>query len=222
MTDKNSKEHREKPEFQGAPKCGAKVKNGPRKGEGCLKSAGWGTPHRGFGACKGHGGGVPNHMKAANKEKARREVATYGLPREIDPADALIEEVCRAAGHVSWISDRIRELEQSELIWGVTEEVDQGATEFPGINRKHAAVPHVWLDLYNRERKHLVDVCKATIAAGVAERQVKLAERMGGQLAQVMQGIFRRMGMDPNDPALLAAITAEFGSLVVAGQSGGS
>jgi hypothetical protein len=195
---------------QGAPKCGAKKRSGPGT---CTQVAGWGTSHPGIGNCRRHGGNTPNHVKAAEKEIARQAVATYGLPRMVDPATALLEEVWRTAGHVAWLQQRVQETDPEELTWGVTEKADMQATEFPGINTKSSAVPNVWLDLYRQERKHLVDVCKSALAAGVAERQVKLAERMGGQIAAVIGAIIRRLGLDPNDPAVLQVITAELSAL---------
>lgn len=54
---------------------------------------------------------------------AEHAVATYGLPRDIDPSEALLDEVRWTAGHVSWLRDRIQELEQDALVWGVTEQI---------------------------------------------------------------------------------------------------
>ncbi len=42
------------------------------------------------------------------------------------------------------------------------------------------------MKLYQSERKHMVDVTKAAIACGLAQREVELAEREGALLAQVI------------------------------------
>lgn len=122
-------------------------------------------------------------------EQARRAVATYGLAREIDPAVALLEEVHRTAGHVAWLNEKVQEIQADDLVWGVTEEVDKGAGEFTGVDTTKAAKPNVWLVLYQQERKHLTDVCKAALAAGIAERQVRLAEQQGALIVGVIQRI---------------------------------
>ncbi len=47
----------------------------------------------------------------------------------------------------------------------------------------------MWVELYQAERSHLVRVAKACVDAGVAERQVRLAEEKGRQLASVLQNV---------------------------------
>lgn len=165
-------------------KCGARK----RKGGGvCGQAAGWGTDHPGHGPCKLHGGTTQTHVKAARTKAARIAVTTYGLPRDIDPATALLEEVHRTAGHVAWLAQKIRELDDEDLTWGVVQETDKNATMFAGTDRKSAARPTVWLELYHRERIHLVRVSKAALDAGVSERMVRLAEQQGAMLAGVIR-----------------------------------
>ncbi|MET9339263.1 hypothetical protein [Nonomuraea sp. NPDC003804] len=165
---------------------GARCGGTNRGGQTCGHPAGWGTDHPGIGKCKHHGGSTPTHKAAAKAEMARRAVATYGLPREVDPASALLEEVHRSAGHVAWLEQKVRDLDEDELVWGVVEEVDKGYGEFTGTDTTSAAKPNVWLELYQKERKHLTDVSKAALAAGIAERQVRLAEQQGALIASVI------------------------------------
>lgn len=164
--------------------CGARKKQSTGT---CTRPAGWGTTHPGTGRCKLHGGATTPHVTAARTERARRAVATYGLPRDIDPAAALLEEVHRTAGHVAWLSSKVAELPEDDLVWGLVEETEKGATEFRGTDTTHAARPSVWLDLYQRERTHLVRVSKAALDAGVNERLVQLAEQQGTMLAEIIR-----------------------------------
>lgn len=129
--------------------------------------------------------------------RARREMETYGLPLDVSPGDALLDEVRYTAGHVAWLRERIRELEDRDLVWGVTEETDQQASEFPGVNTTRGAKPNVWVELYMRERKHLVDAAKAAIAAGIEERKVRLAEQQGALVAMVIRGILADLELTP-------------------------
>jgi len=145
------------------PTCGAKH---TRDGDPCIKPAGWGTEHAGIGRCKFHGGSTPSHVAAARKAMAQQSVATLGLPRDVDPQQALLEEVHRTAGHVAWLSDLVGDLDPLDLSDG------------EGFS--------VWVRLYQAERKHLVEVTKAAIACGLAAREVELAEREGALLAQVI------------------------------------
>lgn len=165
-------------------RCGARKRN---NGGTCGQAAGWGTDHPGIGLCKLHGGATQAHRTAARTEQARRAVLTYGLPREVDPAAALLEEVHRTAGHVAWLAQKIRGLDEDALTWGVAEESEKNASMFPGTDRKLKARPSVWLELYQRERRHLVAVSKAALDAGISERLVRLAEQQGATLADVIQ-----------------------------------
>ena len=112
-------------------------------------------------------------------------VATLGLPREVDPATALLEEVCRTAGIVAWLEEKVRALDEDALAWGVTRVKDGGDDR----GTTSEAKPNIWYSMLADERKHLVAVCTATLKAGVDERRVRLAEQQGDLLVMVIRGI---------------------------------
>jgi len=95
--------------------------------------------------------------------------------------------VHRTAGHVAWLAAKVAELQEDELAWGLVEEHEKAATQSPGTDTKQAARPNVWLDLYQRERAHLVRVSKAALDAGVNERLVALAEQQGTMLGEIIR-----------------------------------
>lgn len=169
----------------GAPRCQKHTKHGAKQ---CRQPA-----LAGVDACRLHCGGIARAREKgkANLERkaAEQAVATYGLPRDIDPHTALLEEICRTAGHVDWLGRVVAELQQDDLVWG------QHSTEYgigpegPIDKTTHQAGINVWVDLYQRERKHLVDVCKTAIACGIAERQVRIAEEQGRLIADILRAI---------------------------------
>ena len=126
---------------------------------------------------------------------AREAVATYGLPREVEPEEALREEIWRTAGAVDFLQERVRELQPEALTWG---DVARKHVDGEGgwSETKEAARPSIWVILYQQERRHLVDVCRVAIAAGLAEREVKLAEEQGRLIAKVMKGVLAELGVD--------------------------
>jgi hypothetical protein len=191
------------PDRGGYLRCG-----GPRKqsSDPCTQAAGWGTPHPGTGRCKLHGGSTRSHVAAGVQELARRAMETYGQRVDTNPVDALLDEVRWTAGHVAWLRERVREIEEAELVWGKTEAVDKQAGEFPGTDTTEAARPNVWLTLYQAERKHLVDVCKAAISAGIEERRVRLAEQQGEVIVGVIQGILADLNLSPEQQALVPEV----------------
>lgn len=185
------------------PRCGAPKRQGPGS---CSQAAGWGTPHPGAGRCKLHGGSTPSHVAAGVRVLAEQAVKTYGLPVDISPTEALLAEVRWTAGHVAWLREQIQALEAKMLIWSEAKREDVGAAEFTGVNITEAAVPHVWLDLYQRERKHLLDVCKAAIQAGIEERRVRLAESQGALLASVIRKILDDLKLTPEQNAMVPEV----------------
>lgn len=167
-------------------------------------------PSKGQLVCAFHGGNAPRAKAAAQRrladEKAREALETYGRPIDTTPTEALLEEVRWTAGHVQWLRDRVRELEQAAVTWGMTEQVDKSAGEFPGTDTTYGAAPNVWVDLYARERKHLVDVCKAAIGAGIEERRVRLAEQQGNLLATVIRRILGDLDLTTEQQALVPEV----------------
>jgi hypothetical protein len=179
----------------GCPRCGQphpRCRAHNKAGTPCMR-----YPRDGAPVCGRHGGFAPQVIRATERRRQERAaeaaVATYGLPVDIAPTDALLEEVRWTAGHVAWLRTRVAELEADSLVWGTTKSDHQGATEAAAVN--------VWLDLYQRERRHLLDVCRAAIGAGIEERRVKLAESMGALLASVIRAILDDLDLTPEQQA---------------------
>lgn len=157
------------------PKCGAKL----TKGEGtCRHPAGYGTDHLGTGTCKFHAGSTPSGKLAAARAEVRGP-AFYGDPVDVTPSEALLQEVRRTAGHVAFLGLQVREAVLAD------EEATNGAKEASSTKERVRALR----ELYAAERKHLTQVCQVTLHAGVEERQVRVAERWGDELAGLLGAI---------------------------------
>lgn len=183
--------------------------NSKRSGKRCKKSR-----CVGLDKCAAHCGLSKQERDARAEaflaeQQATKAVVTYGLPRDISPTDALLEEVRYSAGHVAWLREKVRELEDADLVWGVTEEAHKTATEFSGVDTTWAAKPNVWLELYYRERKHLVEVTKAAISVGIEERRVRLAEAQGALVAEVFRRVFARLNLTAEQTARVPVVVSE-------------
>jgi hypothetical protein len=144
--------------------------------------------------CRFHGGAAPQ-VKAARErrrqhEEATEAVRTYGLPVDIAPEDALLEEVHRTAGHVAYLNAIVGEGKRSDLMQWVVGAGDEGGAAYQRRS--------VWVELYQEERKHLVGVCKAAITAGIAERQVRLAERQGELVGELLRVAIEAARLTPD------------------------
>lgn len=172
-----------------------------------------------------HGGATPVAVAAAKRRgqevAAREAVVTYGLPVDVSPTEALLEEVRWTAGHVRWLRDRVQELETAALVWGTTRtEIENGASlllgltdgevssvdSAPAAKIVQTAGPSIWLDLYDRERKHLVSVAAAALRAGVEERRVRLAEQQGELVAGAIRAILSDLGLSPEQEARVVEV----------------
>jgi len=168
----------------------------------CHRPAGWGTKHVGEGRCKLHGGNSPTYAKHITAERARAAVVTYGLPIDIDPTTALLEEVQRTAGHVHWLGEQVRRLSADDLVWGVVEESQtytsdadsKGLTAADSVTKRRAE-PNAYLKLYREERKHLAAVSRDAIAAGVSERIVNVFKQVGQTYIQLIDRVMEQMDL---------------------------
>lgn len=122
-------------------------------------------------------------------------IVIYGGPIDVTPEEALLQEVRRTAGHVAWLGRLIAGMESEDELWGYVGSAGSQSDE-KGSRDFYASIePVVWLRLYHQERAHLKSVAKAAIDAGIAERQVRLAEQQADLLAGALQAILNDLGL---------------------------
>lgn len=177
----------------GKPKCGAKRTG--RDGT-CDLPAGYGTDHLGFGKCKWHFGNTRALKIAAAKEEMRERF--YGDEVSIEPTEAILEEIRRSAGHVRWLHSMI--LRMDAQLEG--QDPDRVLLQLSVTGWGKAA----WTKMYADERAHLVKTAKMAIDAGVAERQVRLAESHGELLATILRAVLTDLKLTPEQQALAPEI----------------
>lgn len=100
-------------------------------------------------------------------------MATMGAAISVDPGSALLEEVHRTAGHVAWLGQQVAEMQ--------------------GLQGPAAKS---LLDLYQREREHLVRTSKMTLDAGVAERELRFVQQQGQLIAHVLVAALQALDLN--------------------------
>lgn len=189
-------------------KCGAKLR-GKQAGKTCGNS-----PTEGGMRCWRHGGSSPQAKAAAARRVAEADaretmakaVRTLGLPIDVDPGKALLDEIHWTAGHVAWLRDKVQELKDDDLVWGRTQTDTGIGPQGPVDTVTEKADPNVWYQLYLKEREHLAKVCALALRAGIEERKVKLAESQGLLVADVIRRILGALGLSPEQQRLVPEI----------------
>jgi hypothetical protein len=150
--------------------CGAKT----RAGHPCTLPAGHGTDHVGHGNCKLHGGRTQNGRKNGAELALRAEGISLGISPDIEPQDLMLTAVRQAFGQVlvaqrfaEQNGDLITETGQRSIYWLMqSEAIDRAA-----------------------------NVAKLALAAGIAERRVKLAERTAALIAGAFEAALSDLGV---------------------------
>lgn len=167
--------------------CGAVKPNGVP----CGLPAGYRTAHPGSGKCFHHFGSTETGKVTAAKELAKRERSSFAdAITETDPISALLQEVSRTAGHVAWLQEKLS-------IWSMdtTEEIPANQEQ--------------WTRVYQYERMHLVRTAKIAIDAGVAQKQVALAEAQGQMLANAVNAILEGLDLSPAQRVLVPSLVPQ-------------
>jgi hypothetical protein len=162
----------------GKPKCGAKT----RAGGACSSPAGFGTDHVGAGACVKHGGNMPGPRKAAAKELALAKAREIGLEVDTDPLTAMVTLVGRAQGANDLFLGRVIALMAKE----------------EGFPADHPD----WIG-YMATMKQAAEIARWASSAGVAERQVRLVERLWDTITAAYEDGLARLALPPEQEAEL-------------------
>lgn len=196
-----------------------------RTGERCKKAA-----LRGATVCRSHGGAAPQVREAAQHRaaefeahrEAERMVARAGV--DADPIEHLLDSLYRSAALVEvWgvmvaALDAAAEKEaaangslRGEL--GYLEADPESSDELVvlsrdrlvALDRQGMAKVHPYVAEYQLALERRAKFAKLCIDAGVAERQVQIAELIGGTISAVFRGVLEELGVadHPDAPAVV-------------------
>lgn len=160
-----------------------------RKGKRCIKTAGWGTDHPGYGPCKHHMGSVPTVALNAHKQAAVAHARSLAGEMDISPVEALLWGVRLGAGAVAYWRDL---LDREDLPIEVALAVE---------------------NTYGEERDRMVKTAAICIQAGLAEKRVKIAERQGTMVTAMLEAAMQENGISA---AKQAAVKKSMVSMMLA------
>lgn len=183
-------------------RCPAKSK---RTGQRCGQHAGQGTDHPGVGCCRWHGGASPSYRKKAEKLSAEQAVARLGLRVPIDPITALLDELGRAHAAVLFCEAQLGGVAPEQLVAGtryMRRKSDGTATE---TTTEVGPQLNVWVELWHKERRHLVVAAAEAVKAGAIDRQLALAEQQGELMGRMLRAVIDVLPEEARPAAFTAA-----------------
>jgi hypothetical protein len=134
------------------------------------------------------------------RRSIKRVPDLYGTDSsDTDPAEILLQEIRRTAGHIEWLRSQIQLSDPDTFVrslWLVRRQsgyVNPNEIDLSAFSDAGA----LWVDLYLQERRHLAAICRTALAAGIEERRVRLAERQAENLGRAVRGMLYDLGLDP-------------------------
>ncbi len=198
-------------------------------------------PVKGTKRCRTHPG--KSLAKAKAEGMIVTELRNWGLgDTNVDPGEIMLRLVSQSAARVDFYSslvqqayaaaERLRQAEQppqSDLLEAETARLDlerifntggvaalightYAGTQTSGVIATGEKIRGL-ADLESQERDRLAGFCAKAVAAGLAERMVRQAEKYGAMVAAVLAGAATDLGHDPKDPRVAAIIQAQIAKL---------
>jgi hypothetical protein len=196
--------------------CEAKSK---RSGKRCRNDA-----MKSTNVCRMHGGKAPQVQKAAGVRAARvaaeaeaqRMVARAGV--DADPIEHLLESLYRAAALVEVWGAMVAAIDQEaeenaaerDEVRGELSYAEETSERSPyelrvrsqdrllALDRHGQAGVHPYVTEYQSALERRAKFAKLCIDAGIAERQVRIAEEQGQLIAKAIRGILEDLGVADN------------------------
>lgn len=172
--------------------CFATIRSGPRRGEGCTREAGSGTPHLGVGRCSLHGGKTEDGLR----EGAWIVAHAFARALDVTPWEGLLTAVRLAAGKLAFCEQKIgtatedRQLEPPDNK-GVSEAAR--TQDFQGTNL------FFWVKQAEMWHDKLAKVSALAIQQGVAERMVRQLELEAQLMLKATQITLDELGIHDDD-----------------------
>lgn len=171
----------------------------------------------GIGSCKKHAG---MRLEDAQAKGRANLAALYATPADVEPAEALLEEVQWAAGHTRDLRAMVAALAEaagpdgepgSGLWWGVVSETWKDGEL---AERVLKSGPHAVLREYDVTSDRLIRAATAARTTGALEAQVNVARALGAGVHALLNAIFADLELAAwqweRVPTVVPARLAEF------------
>lgn len=123
-----------------------------------------------------------------DREADQRRRYGCGDAPAISPLRAVLEEINRTAGHVTWLGLKVAEAPSDEML----------LTDY-----------RPWVELYTRERRHLLRAATEAVKLGFMEREVQVLESQAAFVARALERVLGRLELSAEQKALAPRLLRE-------------
>lgn len=202
----------------GTPGCSAHL-SGVDPAEPCSR-----PPTAGLNVCRAHGAvGLARRVARERIELLSAQGEIGELLRDVDipdqdPVAGLLEVVRVSGSMMRLLTVKVSELAEDPDIKEVLVEGPNGELSvkektdrqsFWGLDKDAQMAIHPYVKLLREWTERYERACKTCLDAGIAERQVKLAENQGEMLAQAVRGILTALNLTPEQWQVAPVIVAK-------------
>jgi hypothetical protein len=125
--------------------------------------------------CRMHGANSPQSRAKAARAKAeaatRKAVQIFGVPRQVDPAQGLIEEYWRSAGLVTAYERIVTGVDVDDVVWGMVERHTTTMEEGTSTRVVSKGAVNTWVQLFNQERDRFAKLGVEIVRLGLEARR---------------------------------------------------
>lgn len=153
--------------------------------------------------CEKHGGRFPQSAAQSRRAVALTAMQRFVKPYEgvLNPISAFEGEFRRCLGRIAWYDEQLGLLASADdLIWGQTKEENIGAGEYVGTNTTYEARVNILEEMQRWERKHLLDLEKVWINAGLERERLDLLRTYAARTFDLTKQALDALDIDTDDP----------------------
>lgn len=167
-----------------------------------------------------HMGNTPSHRQKAAMMEAHEQARVMGFPIDIDPMQGLLVVIKISAGEIAYCTDRIAELAPKKAIVRHKKVVSRAGDldSYEEVEKSTEASLNIWIVARQAAMERFARFCKMAIDAGVAEKQVAIAEQTGLIMGQLLNAVLGELGLTKEQKKLAPQVVQKHMLLLESGE----
>lgn len=172
----------------------------------------------GLTTCEKHGGRFPQSQALSKRAVALTAMQRFVTPYEglLNPISAFEMEFRRCLGRIAWYDEQLGLLaSENDLIWGLTKHekgTSGGGKDNDGVVnvKTYEARVNILEEMQRWERKHLLDLEKVWINAGLERERLDLLRTYAMRTFDLTKTALEALDIDTDDPKVREVLARVF------------